>query len=156
MNFKGPLEDRIAIRELMETYSDAVTRRDWRQWASVWLDSRECRWMLPSMAEWARFVGKEAIVDEWKKMMNQFHGDSSDPNQISQITAPGSIIVEGNNATARAYTTEFFVVPDGRTMHTKGQYDDVLVKHDGSWYFKERTWRMFKLGDYSSVMVDKA
>jgi len=156
MNFKGPLEDRVAIRELMDTYSDAVTRRDTHQWASVWLDSEECRWLLPSMAEWAQFLGKENIVREWTKMMNQFHGDSEAPNQICQVTTPGSIFVEGHSATARAYTTEFFVVPGGRTMHTKGQYDDVLVKCDGSWYFKERTWTMFKLGDYASIMVEKA
>jgi hypothetical protein len=156
MNFQGPLEDRVAIRELMDTYSDAVTRRDSIQWASVWLDSEECRWLLPSMAEWAQFVGKKTIVDEWTKMMNQFHGDSGAPNQISQVTTPGSIIVEGSTATARAFTTEFFVVPGGKTVHTKGQYEDVLVKRDGCWYFKERTWRMFKLGDYLSIMVDKA
>ena len=155
-NFIGPLEDRVAIRELLDTYSDAVTRHDAAQWASVWLDSDDCRWMLPSMAEWAQFRGKAQIVDEWCKMMNQFHGSEGKHNPISQVTVPGKIVVDGDSATVRCFTTEFFVTPDGRTLHTKGQYDDVLAKRDGRWFFKERTWTLFELGDFRTIQTDKA
>jgi uncharacterized protein (TIGR02246 family) len=155
-NFIGPLEDRVAIRELLDTYSDAVTRHDAAQWASVWLDSDDCRWMLPSMAEWAQFRGKAQIVDEWCKMMNQFHGSEGKHNPISQVTVPGKIVVDGDSATVRCFTTEFFVTPDGRTLHTKGQYDDVLAKRDGRWFFKDRTWTLFEMGDFWTIQTDKA
>lgn len=156
MNFTGPLEDRVAIRELLDTYSDAVTRHDGDLWASVWLDSEDCRWMLPSMAEWAQFRGKAEIVAEWRKMMDQFHGSEGRHNPISQVTVPGRIAVSGDEAQVRCYTTEFFVTPDGRTLHTKGQYDDVLVKRDGQWFFRERIWTLFELGDFRSIQTDKA
>lgn len=155
MNFEGPLEDRIAIRELLDTYSDAVTRRDGVLWASVWLDSDECRWMLPSMAEWAQFVGKDLIVAEWLKMMDLYHGPAAHPNALAQMTVPGSIKINGDIAQVRCYSTEFFVAPDGRTLHTKGQYDDVCVKRDGRWYFRERTWSMMPLGDFATLQVPK-
>lgn len=156
MNFEGPLEDRVAIRELLDTYSDANTRRDGELWASVWFDSEDCRWMLPSMADWAQFKGKAQIVAEWLKMTAQFHGDLKKTNPLSQVTVPGAIRVQGDTATVRCYTTEFFVVPDGRTLHTKGQYDDVLVKRDGRWFFKERSWRLMELGDYQAIQVPKS
>ena len=156
MPFTGPLSDRIEIRELLDTYSDAVTRHDAEQWASVWLDSEDCRWMLPSMAEWAQFVGKAQIVDEWVKMMAQFHGGEGGHNPINQTTVAGAIEVDGNTARVRCYTTEFFVAPTGETLHTKGRYDDVLEKHGGRWFFKERTWTLLEMADYRAIQVGKA
>ena len=38
MAFTGPLEDRIAIRELLETYADAVCRVDAEAWGSTWAE----------------------------------------------------------------------------------------------------------------------
>ena len=32
MAFSGPIEDRLAIRELMDIYSDAVNQRDTALW----------------------------------------------------------------------------------------------------------------------------
>ena len=34
MPFTGPAEDRLAIRELLETYADAVTRCDAEAWGA--------------------------------------------------------------------------------------------------------------------------
>ena len=38
MPFSGPVEDRLAIRELLETYADAVTRQDAEAWGSTWAE----------------------------------------------------------------------------------------------------------------------
>jgi len=38
MPFTGPLEDRIAIRETMETYAYGVMTKDADIWASTWAD----------------------------------------------------------------------------------------------------------------------
>jgi hypothetical protein len=156
MNFIGPLEDRIAIRELLDTYSDAVTRQDGKLWASVWLDSRDAKWMLPSMAAWARFEGKATIVDEWQKMMAQFHSADGKRMAITQVTVPGKIIIKGDTAEVRSYTTEFFANAQGETLHTKGQYDDHCVKQAGEWFFKERTWSLFPLGNFQKIQTEKA
>lgn len=36
----GPTEDRLAIREVIENYADAVTRRDGDAWAACWAEDR--------------------------------------------------------------------------------------------------------------------
>ena len=36
MAFEGPIEDRLAIRELIENYADAVFQRDEERWAANW------------------------------------------------------------------------------------------------------------------------
>ena len=43
----GPLEDRIAIRELVESYNDAVMRFDGDAWADNWRD--DATWHLPGV-----------------------------------------------------------------------------------------------------------
>lgn len=156
MKYYGPLEDRIALRELLEAYSDSVSQRDGEGWAATWLDSDECIWLLPSMAEWAQFTGKKTIVEEWYKMMVQFHGPLEAPWPISFITIPGSIRVDGDIAYVRSYTTEQFVDAHGDTIETKGEYDDVCVKANGQWFFKSRKWMLYQMGDAAKIQVDKA
>ena len=40
MPFTGPAEDRLAIRELIESYADAVIRTDAEAWGATWSGSR--------------------------------------------------------------------------------------------------------------------
>ena len=46
---QGPLEDRLAIRELIESYNDAVMRFDGDAWRSNWLE--DAIWSLPGAGE---------------------------------------------------------------------------------------------------------
>ena len=62
MPFTGPLEDRIAIREVMETYAYAVMTIDAELWASTWAE--DAYWALPEYPDLGGFEGKKAIVDE--------------------------------------------------------------------------------------------
>ena len=41
----GPIEDRLAIRELVDSYNDAVMRTDGEAWAENWRD--DATWELP-------------------------------------------------------------------------------------------------------------
>ena len=68
--FKGPLEDRIAIRELCETYADAVVRADAGDWGKVW--SEDAHWDLMGN----KVDGREAIVAFWKQAMSGLDGVS--------------------------------------------------------------------------------
>jgi len=45
MSFSGPAEDRLAIRELIEAYADAVTRNDATAWIATWAE--DSIWSLP-------------------------------------------------------------------------------------------------------------
>ena len=129
MAFSGPIEDRLAIRELMDIYSDAVNQRYTALWASTWAE--DSSWKLPVIPGMENVVGKENIVNAWQAGMAMF------PFIFMSISV-GDIQVNGNTATVRAYTTEVGTTLDGTEIRPRGQYDDQLVKIDGQWLFKER------------------
>lgn len=60
MAYTGPLADRIEIRELIETYADAVMWGDEAAWAGVWAE--DSFWALPDFPGLEGFTGKAAIV----------------------------------------------------------------------------------------------
>jgi ketosteroid isomerase-like protein len=131
MSFTGPAEDRLAIRELLETYADAVTRCDAAAWGATWAEDAE--WSLPDYPEIGTTSGRAAIVAMWVEAMKGFPG-------IMFEAWPGSIEVAGNRATMRSYTSEVYD-QDGVTMRDRGVYEDECVKIDGRWLFKTRSFR---------------
>jgi hypothetical protein len=131
MAFVGPVEDRLAIRELLEAYSDAVCRVDAQAWGELWAE--DSRWALPDYPEIGTIVGRANIVAAWKVAMTHYPG-------IIFVTTPGSIEIEGHEAQVRSYTSE--VYDQNQVTHRdRGQYDDVLIKQNGRWLFKQRTFR---------------
>jgi len=129
MAFSGPIEDRLAIRELMDIYADAVNQRDAELWGSTWAEGSS--WKLPVIPGMENVAGKENIVAAWNAGMAMF------PFIFMSISV-GDIQVDGDTATARAYTTEVGTTLDGTEIRPRGQYDDKLIKVDGEWLFKER------------------
>ena len=133
-NFTGPLEDRMAIREVLETYADAVNQYDEETWASLWVE--DSQWDLPDYPDLGTVTGKEAIVDMWRGAMPHY------PN-LSFSVSIGMIRVDGDTATARAYISEVYDDPEtGKDKRARGEYNDKLVKRDGSWLLKQRTFRV--------------
>ena len=47
MAYEGPIEDRLAIRERIEAYSDAVFRHDADAWIANWCE--DAVWSLPGI-----------------------------------------------------------------------------------------------------------
>ncbi|MCT2401722.1 nuclear transport factor 2 family protein [Novosphingobium mangrovi (ex Huang et al. 2023)] len=131
MTFTGPFEDRLAIRELLETYADAVTRRDADAWGATW--AQEAEWSLPDYPELGTTKGRPAIVAMWVEAMKAYPG-------IMFEAWPGSIEITGNTATMRSYTSEVYD-QDGTTMRDRGVYEDTCVKIDGRWFFQSRSFR---------------
>jgi uncharacterized protein (TIGR02246 family) len=137
MAFTGPIEDRVAIRELIEHYADAVTRRDADDWAQVWAE--DALWCLPDYPGLERFEGRKAIVEGWIASMKDY------PN-LSYLAVPGAIEVHGDRATARTFTDEVFPVEGRAAIRQRGRYDDELRKIGGAWKFTKRI--------YSTVRTD--
>ncbi len=131
MAFEGPIEDRLAIRELIENYADAVFQRDEKRWAANWAD--EASWNLAGM----EVKGKANIVGMWKQAMAGF-------SFVAFFAAPGAIEVDGNKARARVYTAEDLVETSGKRRHVIGQYDDEFTKQSGRWLFSQRTYRILQ------------
>jgi len=132
MGFSGPFEDRLAIRELLDVYSDAVCRNNAEEWGACWAE--DSSWSLPDYPEFPDVIGRKAIVDMWVGAMAQYPG-------VIFVSTPGHIVVDGDTAEVRCYTSEVFDDTDGRTTRDRGYYEDECVKIDGKWVFKKRVFK---------------
>lgn len=135
MAFSGAAEDRLAIRELIERYADAVMQRDAAAWGDVWAEDAE--WSLPEYPGLEHCSGRENIVAAWQAAM----GDYPD---MAYIATPGAIEVHGDRAAARTYTSEVFPGPGNTVLRVRGQYDDELARIDGRWKFTKRVYRTIR------------
>lgn len=139
MAFTGPLEDRVLIRELMDTHAHGVMTKDPELWGSIWAD--DAFWELPEFPDLGGFDGKPAIVAGWLESMNHYGLDGMTRPMI-YFMQPGSIEVDGDRASAVAYTIEIYDDPaSGKRIHANGRYDDQLEKRDGRWLFTRRSYR---------------
>lgn len=131
MAFSGPVEDRLAIRELIDTYADAVTRNDAAAWAATW--AQDGVWSIPDgNGQTLTAYGREAIVALWTEAMKQF------PGLVFQAW-PGAITINGPRAAIRSYTCEAYRGETGATI-VRGSYDDICVKQGDQWRFYRRTF----------------
>lgn len=139
MPFTGPIEDRLAIRELMDTHAHGVHTKDPELWGSIWAE--DATWTLPEYPDLGDFEGKETIVAAWTESMKAYGLDNMTKPMI-YFMQPGSIEVEGDKATAVAYTIEIYDDPiTGKRTRTTGRYDDQLERRDGRWLFTRRAYR---------------
>lgn len=140
MPFSGPAEDRLAIRELMDTHAHGVMTRDAELWGSIWAE--DAYWELPEYPDLGGFDGKAAIVAAWTESMKHY-GLAGCTKPMLYFMQPGSIEVDGDHAKAVAYTIELYDDPEtGARVHTTGRYDDELRKIDGAWKFTRRAYRI--------------
>lgn len=131
-NFTGPLEDRIAIREVLETYADAVNRVDEALWASLWVE--DCHWDLSHYPELGIVSGKAAVVALWAGAMPHYP-------KLSFLVMPGMIRVDGDRADVRAYISEIYEEPETlKDKRARACYNDVFVKRDGHWFIQSRSF----------------
>ncbi len=131
MSFSGPLEDQMAIRNLHDSYVDAVFRRDPHDWGANW--AIDGRWhLLGTTVE-----GRDSIVGMWNGAMSGFAF-------VAFFCQPTSIGINGDTATGRAYTHEVLEMPDGEIRRPIGRYDDIFVKVSGHWLYQERIYSMLK------------
>lgn len=134
VNFSGPFEDRMAIREVLETYADAVNQYNGDVWASLWIE--DSQWDLPDYPELGTVHGKKAIVDMWYSAMPNYP-------KLSFGISIGSILVDGDKATTRCYISEVYEEPEtGKDKRAQGEYNDKLVKVDGQWKLAHRTFHV--------------
>lgn len=142
MAFTGPLEDRILIRELLDTYAHGVMTRDVETWAATWAD--DAFWALPEFPDLGGFTGKAAIVAGWSESMKHYGLGGGAARPMVYVAHPGEILVEGDRATAISYTSEIFEDPaTSKTMRLRGRYVDELAKVDGAWLFTRREYTTF-------------
>ncbi len=137
MAFTGPLEDRVAIHELVASYGDAVSRRDADAWGALW--AQDGVWKLPEIPGMESIEGKDAILAAWIEGMKEF------PFQINRQTL-ANVTVTGDTAKGDTYTSEVVKDKEGKPAHWHNVYHDEYVKRDGKWLFKTRTLQILFIG----------
>jgi len=124
---EASIEDRLAIRERIEAYADAVFRHDAEDWIANW--SEDGVWRLPGV----EIAGKAQIKATWTQAMAAFA-------VAAFYATPGVIQVTGAQAKARVFTREILVDHAGKVVKVVGVYEDRLIKQNGTWLFAERAY----------------
>lgn len=123
--FIGPEEDRLALRELIDRYSDAVIRQDGAAWAETWAE--DAVWCFRG----SRVAGRDAILSTWLEAMAGFES-------VWFMAAPGSIIVTGDTAEMVTHTFEYLVASGFSPKLQSGLYRDQARRNAGGWCFASR------------------
>jgi ketosteroid isomerase-like protein len=134
----GPVEDRLAIRELVESYNDAVMRFDGEAWAANWRD--DASWTLPGVGE---IQGKQRFFPVWQQAMSTF-------SFVGFFASAGPIHVTGHTARGTWYQQEFLHQKDGVKRTVIGRYQDEYLKADGRWYFQKRVYEVLNAEESTS------
>ena len=131
MTYAGSIEDRLAIRELLETYNDAVFRRDKEAWTNTWAEDAE--WVLLGNP----ISGRDNIVQAWLGAMGTF-------SYVGFFATPGSIIVSDDTAQTRVYVRETLIETGGNKRSLEGLYEDTCTRIDGKWLFSRRNYQILQ------------
>ena len=131
--FTGSVADRLAIRERIEAYNDAVFRHDLADYAECW--AADAHWEVGEH----RAEGRQAISDLWVKLMAGFE-------RAGMYVAHGAVSIDGDTATARSYMLEMLKQIDGAERFVSGRYDDDLRRDDdGEWRFVSRGYTVLQV-----------
>lgn len=124
------LEDQLAIRQLVETFSIGCMRADSGIWGGTWAE--EGSWKIDKLDQPA--VGKENVVAVFEEIMAN----------IAFVTInafPADVVIEGDRGHGKAYSQEliFPKAGGGRRMLCGCSHDE-YVRRDGRWYFLSRVF----------------
>ena len=133
MSYRNPIEDELAIRDLIARYTDGVNRFDADTWAATWAE--DGYWNLLGMET----RGRDNIRQFWLGAMGTFKF------ALHQVGS-GTLDIDGDTASGRWYLTEYTCDQEDNRGMVVGVYDDKYVKVDGSWYFSERRYQTLYMG----------
>jgi ketosteroid isomerase-like protein len=120
----------MAIRELIESYNDAVMRFDAEAYGANW--AVDGVWHLPGRGD---VVGRDAIVPFWTQVMGAL-------TVIGFFASAGPIVVDGDRAHGTWYQQEFLTDAGGTRRFVVGEYTDEYVKHADRWLFAKRVYKV--------------
>src|SRR5882672_3340854 len=127
--------DRLAIRELFDTYAHCADRRDAEgQKALFTVDTRFAVYMSGEGTEPTYVIdGREALTPVFADL-NQYEA-------TTHFNGQSTIDLDGDRATGESYTIAHHLFTgngERKIMIASLRYLDTFVKIDGAWYFQER------------------
>jgi ketosteroid isomerase-like protein len=123
--------DRVEIEALRGEFTDAAMMRDSDRLASLFTQDGAVR--MPHLNVEA--VGPEALRAAAQRLQGQW-------DFFVQNTHPGSILIEGDTASGRAYISELARLADGTSGLNYAIYHDRYRRTPGGWKFTERVYEI--------------
>ena len=125
------IADRVEIEALRGEFTDAVMMRDYDRLALLFTDDGALR--MPNIP--AELASREEI-----RAWGQRVPDLVD--YLVQTTHPGTIQLDGDTASGRAYIQELIRSRDGRTELNFAIYHDRYQRTGDGWKFTERVFEV--------------
>jgi len=125
----NPIEDRLAIRELVEMFTIGCMRADSGLWGSTWVD--EASWKIDAMD--VPTVGKSNVIAFFEKIMGNIEF-------VTMSSFPSGLVIDSDKAHGKTYSQELLFPKAGGQKILVGCYDDEYVKRGGRWYFLSRIY----------------
>ncbi|EJL24830.1 nuclear transport factor 2 family protein [Novosphingobium sp. AP12] len=129
MPFTGPVEDRLAIRELYGTYADASWRGDRALWLTTFTE--DGRWTSHLFDA----AGHAALAETWDGLWKDWAS-------VAFMAEIGSMEIAGDGAAVRSYAREVVQTKEGAIFKLCGRYEDALVREGGEWKFARRDYTL--------------
>jgi uncharacterized protein (TIGR02246 family) len=122
------MADRVEIEALRGEFTDAGMRRDYDRFASLFTE--DAAWRIPAVD--VVFDGREAIRAGIERL------EESLWSYLVQTTHPGTIQLDGDTASGRAYVLSFGQLRDGSSHLNYSVYHDRYRRTPEGWKFAER------------------
>jgi uncharacterized protein (TIGR02246 family) len=124
------MSDRLEIEALRGEFTDAGMTYDLDRFASLFTDDGV--WRIPGAAEFFSRIEIRAGIERLRGFWDYF----------VQTTHPGTIQLDGDTATGRAYIAEFGRLRDGSSHSNYAVYHDRYRRTPDGWRFAERTYEI--------------
>jgi SnoaL-like domain len=135
-NVTGNLADHLAVRDLLDRYSDAINERDWVTLEQLFTAGGI--WDLSTVDE-----GSSQIFEGNRQVAEGIGGLVEGTQRVLQMNHAPVIQIEGPRATARSTMHEVSWMRDGSGAALFGTYhDDIVREADGEWRFAKRKFLM--------------
>ena len=125
------IADRFEIETLRGEFTDAVMMRDYDRVASLF--TRDGVWRMPNIP--VELAGQEEIR-AWGERVPQF------VDYLVQTTHSGTIRLDGDTASGRAYIQELIRLRDGGSELNYAIYHDRYQRTPDGWRFTERAYEI--------------
>jgi ketosteroid isomerase-like protein len=122
------IADRVEIEALRGEFTDAGMMRDYDRLASLFI--QDAVWRIPVVN--VEFVGREEIRAGIERLGEGLW------DYLVQATHPGTIQLEGDTASGRAYVLSFGHMRDGSSQLNYSVYHDRYRRTPEGWKFAER------------------